>query len=131
MSDYRPAVAGFARDLIVIGASAGGIEPLVEVVRGLPADLPAAVLVVVHIPPTQRSQLPAILSRQGTLPACAAEHGTAIEGGRIYVAPPNHHLLARRGYLELSLGPRENRHARPSIPYSVRRRAPMAAASWA
>lgn len=102
------------RDIIVIGASAGGVEALREVTRGLPADLPAAVFVVLHTPIHGTSALPRILNRYGSLPAAHARDGEAIYPGRIYVAPPNNHLLLKRGYIRLVLGPRENGH-RPAI----------------
>jgi two-component system, chemotaxis family, protein-glutamate methylesterase/glutaminase len=102
------------RDIIVIGASAGGIQALTTLVAGLPRDFPASLLVVVHIPPYAISRLPEILSRSGPLPAAHARHGEAIEPGRIYIAPPDRHLLVRTGWIELSRGPREN-HARPAI----------------
>jgi len=102
------------RDIIVIGASAGGIQALTTLVAGLPRDFPASLLVVVHIPPYAISRLPEILSRSGPLPAAHARHGEAIEPGRIYIAPPDRHLLVRVGWIELSRGPREN-HCRPAI----------------
>ena len=101
-------------DIIVIGASAGGIPALAALVRGLPADLPAAVFVVVHIPPYAVSRLPEILSRVGALPAAHAAHGMAVQPGRILIAPPDRHLLVRNDRVELSRGPREN-HSRPAI----------------
>jgi two-component system, chemotaxis family, protein-glutamate methylesterase/glutaminase len=100
--------------VIAIGASAGGVEALQAVVAGLPADLPAVVLVVLHIPRQAPSALPGILSRAGKLPAVAAKHGTPAQPGTIYVAPADHHLLIRDGRLELSVGPTENGH-RPAI----------------
>jgi two-component system chemotaxis response regulator CheB len=102
------------RDIIVIGASAGGIQALTTLVAGLARDFPASLLVVVHIPPYAISRLPEILSRSGPLPAAHARHGEAIEPGRIYIAPPDRHLLVRAGWIELSRGPREN-HCRPAI----------------
>jgi two-component system, chemotaxis family, protein-glutamate methylesterase/glutaminase len=102
------------RDIIVIGASAGGIQALTTLVAGLPRDFPASLVVVVHIPPCAISRLPEILSRSGPLPAAHARHGEAIEPGRIYIAPPDRHLLVRAGWIELSRGPREN-HCRPAI----------------
>src|SRR5687768_7340305 len=102
------------RDIVVIGASAGGIQALTTLVAGLPRDFPASLLVVVHIPPYAISRLPDILSRSGPLLATHAQQGEAIEPGRIYVAPPDRHLLVRAGWIELSRGPREN-HARPAI----------------
>ena len=102
------------RDIVVIGASAGGIQALTTLVAGLPRAFPASLLVVVHIPPYAVSRLPEILSRSGPLPATHAQHGEVLEPGRIYVAPPDRHLLVRTGWIELSRGPREN-HARPAI----------------
>lgn len=96
------------RDIIVIGASAGGVEAVSALVRGLPADLPAAVFVVVHFPPRSRSVLPRILERAGPLPAAHAVDGEAIRPGRIYVAPPGRHLLIHDGQVRLVAGPREN-----------------------
>ena len=103
-----------SRDIMVIGASAGGIEALLRLVDDLPRDLPAALFVVVHIPPHAVSRLPEILSRNGPLPAIHARDGEAIAAGHIYVAPPNRHLLVRAGHVELSIGPREN-HTRPAV----------------
>jgi two-component system, chemotaxis family, protein-glutamate methylesterase/glutaminase len=101
------------RDLIVVGASAGGVEPLVTLARTLPADLPAAVFVVLHIPPQGRSLLASILDRSGPLPAHPARDGEPIEHGRIYVAPPDCHL-SMDDVVHVLKGPRENRN-RPSI----------------
>jgi two-component system chemotaxis response regulator CheB len=100
--------------VIVIGASAGGIDALIEVVRGLPRDLPATIFVVVHISPHAISQLPSILGRAGTLKAKHPDHGETIAAGTIYVAPPDRHMLVRNGWIEVSRGPRENRF-RPAI----------------
>lgn len=102
------------RDIVVIGASAGGIQALTTLVAGLPRDFPASVLVVVHIPAYAISRLPEILSRSGPLPAAHAQQGEVIEPGRISIAPPDRHLLVRTGRIELSRGPREN-HCRPAI----------------
>jgi two-component system, chemotaxis family, protein-glutamate methylesterase/glutaminase len=100
--------------LVVIGGSAGSIEVLSGLIGGLPADLPAAVLIAIHISPENRSRLPQILGRSGLLPAQHAVEGEAILAGRVYVAPPDHHLLVGPGHLHLSRGPRENGH-RPAI----------------
>ena len=102
------------RDLIVVGASAGGVEALRELTAGLPADLPASVLVVLHLPTGGTSALPAILGRSGPLPSRSAIDGELLEHGEIYVAPPNHHLLVMDGRLVLSHGPTENGR-RPAI----------------
>jgi two-component system chemotaxis response regulator CheB len=101
-------------DIIVVGASAGGIEVLRELVAGLPAGLPASLLVVCHVQPGARSILPEILSRAGPLLARHAGDGEPIYPGHIYVAPPDDHLLVGRGVMRLDHGPRENRH-RPAI----------------
>ncbi|HEX7238320.1 MAG TPA: chemotaxis protein CheB [Gammaproteobacteria bacterium] len=102
------------RDVIVVGASAGGIRALKEVLAGLPRDLPAATLAVVHIPPYATSALPVILSGAGPLPAKSAEDGERPRKGTVYVAPPDRHLLVEGGRLRLTRGPRENR-VRPCV----------------
>ncbi len=102
-------------DIIVIGASAGGVEALTELVGNLPPAIPAALLVVLHISSTAPSLLPEILNRAGSIPAMAAVHDDVIRQGCIYVAPPNHHLLLTDGgVIRLTHGPKENRH-RPAI----------------
>lgn len=101
-------------DIIVVGASAGGVEALSQLVANLPKDLPAAIFVVVHIPAHSKSLLPNILSRKGGLPATHAIDNEAIAPGRIYVAPPDHHLLVKQGYIRLVKGPKEN-SSRPAV----------------
>jgi two-component system, chemotaxis family, protein-glutamate methylesterase/glutaminase len=102
------------RDVVAVGASAGGVEALRALVAGLPAKLPAAVLVVLHMPRESPSALPAILSRSGPLPAAAAVDGEPLRPGHVYVAPAGHHLLVLDGRIRLSHGPSENGH-RPAI----------------
>ncbi len=102
------------RDIIVVGASAGGVEALMGFARCLPRNLPAAVFVVLHLPSDAKSVLPQILDRAGPLPAARAVDGESIEHGRIYVAPPDFHLLLEPGRVRLSRGPRENHH-RPAV----------------
>ncbi len=101
-------------DLIVVGASAGGVEALTQLVAGLPADMPAALAIVMHIPATNVSLLPTILGKAGSLPAQNPRDHEPIRKGRIYVAPPDQHLLIQNGQLRLGRGPRENGH-RPAI----------------
>jgi two-component system chemotaxis response regulator CheB len=103
-----------AHDIIAIGGSAGSVEALSQLVRGLPADLKAAIFVVVHLAPWSKSHLPDILTRSGPLRAIHPVSGEKIECGHIYVAPPNSHLLVMDGHVELWQGPKENRQ-RPSI----------------
>jgi two-component system, chemotaxis family, protein-glutamate methylesterase/glutaminase len=99
---------------VVVGASAGGVEALTRLVRNLPAELDAPILVVLHVAPTGTSVLPSILARAGTLPARHAEDGMRLEAGCIYVAPPDRHLLVEDGVSRLDRGPKENGH-RPAI----------------
>lgn len=109
-----PPAPGTRRDVIAIGGSAGGIEALIRVLRGLPAELGASVLVTIHIPAHVRSALPEILARSTSLRVAHAKGGEHLEKGRVYVCPPDHHLLLRGDILELSRGPRENGH-RPAV----------------
>jgi two-component system chemotaxis response regulator CheB len=102
------------QDIVVIGASAGGVEALVELVGLLPGRLPAALFVVVHFPEQTTSALPFILDRAGPLPAAHPADGEAIWPGRIYVAPPSQHLVFEDGRIRLFFGPREHGF-RPAI----------------
>lgn len=102
------------RDVVVLGASAGGLEALRQLVRVLPADFPAAVLVVMHLAPGATSALPQILGRAGVLPAVAATHGRPLTPGVIHAAPPDRHLLIDDGVQFLSRGPTESGH-RPAV----------------
>jgi two-component system chemotaxis response regulator CheB len=103
-----------AHDIVVIGASAGGVEALLAIVRDLPADLPASVLVVLHVPAHGTSVLPQLLSRAGALEAQHAVDAERVRRRRIYVAPPDHHMILRDSVVNVVLGPRENNH-RPAI----------------
>lgn len=101
-------------DVIVVGASAGGVEALITLTGSLPADLPAAIFLVLHIPAQSPSLLPDILNRACPLHALHPADGEAFHNGHIYVAPPDHHLLVEEGIVRVVRGPRENRH-RPAI----------------
>jgi two-component system chemotaxis response regulator CheB len=96
------------RDIIVLGASAGGLSALTDLVRGLPADFPGTLFVVVHTAPDNPGVLAQILTRAGPLPATLARDGERFMPGRIYVAVPDHHLLLKHDYMRVTRGPKEN-----------------------
>jgi two-component system chemotaxis response regulator CheB len=100
--------------LVVIGGSAGAIQPLRQILAGLPGGLPATVCVVIHMPHDSPSALARVLARAGSLDAVFADDGQPLEAGRIAVAPPGNHLLVHDGTLVLSQGAREN-GTRPAI----------------
>lgn len=108
-------VAGVA----VIGASAGGVEALSDLVATLPDHLAGAVLVVLHVAPSGTSVLPQILARAGRVPVRAASDGEPLQAGVVYVAPVDHHMLVDDSTLRLLRGPRENGH-RPAIDPTMR-----------
>jgi two-component system chemotaxis response regulator CheB len=101
-------------DIIVIGASVGGVEALSSLVAQLPEDLAATLFVVQHTLPTARGQMAQILDRAGPLTATLAQDGENFTPAHIYVAPPDHHLIVQEGYLRVTRGLRENR-VRPAI----------------
>jgi two-component system, chemotaxis family, protein-glutamate methylesterase/glutaminase len=105
--------------VIGIGASAGGVEALRAVVAQLPADLDAAVCVVLHLPASGKSLLAPILDRASPLPVAVAVDGERVIPGRVYVAPADHHLLVEQGRIVLSRGPKEN-GARPAVDPTLR-----------
>jgi two-component system chemotaxis response regulator CheB len=100
--------------IVVLGASAGGVEALSTVIGALPAEFPAAVFVVLHLAPAGLSLLPEILGRAGQLPVRHAIDGAPIEPGNVYVAPPDHHLIVDAGVMRVTEGPIEHR-ARPAL----------------
>lgn len=102
------------RDIIVIGASAGGFEALKKLVRGLPGDLPASIFIVWHMSPYVKGFLPEVLDKEGSLPAAHAIDRERIQKSRIYVAPPDHHLLVEPNHVRITKGPKENRF-RPAV----------------
>lgn len=102
------------RDLVVVGGSAGALKALMELVGQLPADLPAALLVALHGTPGTASRLPRLLNRSGSMPATPGVDGEPVQPGRIYVAPPDRHLLVVDSRLRLGAGPHEHRF-RPAV----------------
>ena len=107
------------RDIVTIGGSAGSVEIFQRIVERLPANLPAAVFVVPHLSPRTKSYLAEILGERSRLPACQVTDGQTIEHGRIYVAPPDRHLMIAEGHIHLMRGPKEGLH-RPSINVTFR-----------
>jgi two-component system chemotaxis response regulator CheB len=105
---------GVPRDMIVIGASAGGVETLTGLFASLPADLPAVVAVVLHRSPVHESRLTAVLGRRARLPVVEPQDGQALRLGTIYAGPRDEHMLIERGRIRLSRGPKEHR-TRPAI----------------
>ncbi len=102
------------KDIVVVGASAGGMAALESLVAGLPADYPGSLFIVWHLPPGVKSVLPQVLSRAGALAAVHPKDGDPIKPGCIYVAPNNHHMLLEKGYIRIARGPKENRF-RPAV----------------
>lgn len=100
-------------DVVVIGASAGGVEAISRIVAELPRDLRASVFIVLHIS-RGRSLLPEILTRAGRLPAAHPTDGEPLQYGRIYVAPPDHHLVLDSGTVRVVHTASEN-GLRPAV----------------
>jgi two-component system, chemotaxis family, protein-glutamate methylesterase/glutaminase len=105
---------GLPARVVGIGASAGGVDALIRLVRQLPADLPAALCIVLHVPSSGRSLLAPILGRQTDMEVVEAQDGDTIEAGRIYVAPNDRHLIVADGQVRLDRGPKEN-GVRPAV----------------
>ena len=106
--------ASVHRDTIVIGTSTGGLEALNRVLKPLPADLPAAIFIVLHTHTSSPGRLAEILGRVTPLKVAYALHGEPIERGRVYLAPPDNHLMLENGYVHVARGPKENGH-RPAV----------------
>jgi two-component system chemotaxis response regulator CheB len=103
-----------ARNIIVIGASAGGFEALKKIVAALPTDFSASIFIVWHMAPHMQGVLPHVLNRANRIYAAHAHDHEHIEPNRIYIAPPDHHLLLEKGIVRVTKGPKEN-HFRPAV----------------
>lgn len=101
-------------DIIVIGASAGGVEAILELIPQIPADIQAAIFVVVHVPARSESKLPPLLGGRSNVIVKHAVHKEPIRYGHVYIAPPDHHMMIERKKILLSKGPKENM-VRPAI----------------
>jgi two-component system, chemotaxis family, protein-glutamate methylesterase/glutaminase len=102
------------RSVVTIGASAGGLEAIRSVLAGVPTEIDAALLVVMHMPPSGGSTLANILDRVGPLPAGPATDGELLEPGRVVVCVPDHHLMVADGRVAVRRAPQENGH-RPAV----------------
>ncbi|MDB5929296.1 MAG: CheB methylesterase [Polaromonas sp.] len=102
------------RNIVVVGGSAGGLQALEQLVSHLPADLDAAIFVVLHIPSHTPTELDKIVARNTPLQVSLAQDKQAVESGRIYIAPTDRHLMLQDGLLRITRGPKEGR-SRPSI----------------
>jgi two-component system chemotaxis response regulator CheB len=95
-------------NLVVMGASAGGVEVFLRIVAGLPSGFPAAVCIVLHTAPTSGGILTHLLSRAGKLTVQPVKDRQQLKPGHVYVAPPDFHLLIRGNTIRLTKGPKEN-----------------------
>lgn len=102
------------RNIVVVGASAGGVQALTALFQCLPSDLPAAVLVVLHIPAHTPSALHRILSSVTTMRVVEAQDNQALEARTVYVAIADRHLMLDENGIRLTRGPKECR-VRPSV----------------
>lgn len=108
------AICEAAKFVIAVGSSAGGVEAVSQLLNGLPSSLDAAVLIVQQTPGHSPNELAAMLNKRSTLPVAIPEDGEKILPGRIYLAPPNQHLIIKRDSICLGNGPKENR-SRPAV----------------
>jgi len=102
------------RNIIVIGASAGGFKALTNLVAGLPSDLNAAIFIVWHLAPDSLNILPRLLNEQCTISATTAVDRQPVAFNQIFTAPADRHLILERGYMRVTAGPKENRF-RPAV----------------
>jgi two-component system chemotaxis response regulator CheB len=102
------------RDLIVIGASAGGVQPLKDLLERLPPNLPATVAIVLHRSPYHETRLPSVLGRHALLSVLEPADRDPVLSGAVYVAPRDQHMIFEDGVVRLSRGAREH-HTRPAI----------------
>jgi two-component system chemotaxis response regulator CheB len=94
--------------IIVIGASSGGLKPLRHIIAALPIPCTASVFIVMHLG-NHPSILPSVLAASTRLNVSFAKDGSPIQPGRIYVAPPDHHMLLELGRVRLNRGPKVRR----------------------
>ena len=102
------------RDVVTIGASAGGVQALMQLLAKLPADLPAFVGIVLHRSPYHETRLPLVLGRQATIHVAEPDDGEPVQHGHVYVAPRDQHMVFVDGRVRLNHGPKEHR-TRPAV----------------
>jgi two-component system, chemotaxis family, protein-glutamate methylesterase/glutaminase len=102
------------RDFIALGASAGGVTALIDLLSMLPADLPAAVSIALHRSPFHETQLPTVLGRRSPLQVIEPTDGMTVRPGVVYVAPRDQHMVMHDGIVRLDRGPKQHR-TRPAI----------------
>src|SRR5215467_9703339 len=89
-------------DVVAMGASAGGLGALTQVLRALPRNFPSSIVVVQHLSPGHKSWIANLLGRSTQLKVKQAEHGEIMLPGVVYIAPPDEHLLVGPGKLQLA-----------------------------
>jgi chemotaxis response regulator CheB len=114
LSDNVTAFSVPATNVIVIGASAGGVSAVCALLNKFPQHVPAAIFVVVHTSPEGPGMLASVLDRATELTVVTAEDGVLARHGHVYVAPPDYHLIIDGGHIRLNHGPREHR-SRPAV----------------
>jgi two-component system, chemotaxis family, protein-glutamate methylesterase/glutaminase len=107
------------RNIVVLGGSAGSLEPMKMIVRCLPPDFPGSIFVVVHLAPRGKSVLGQLLSQASALPTVTVDRDQSFDRGKIYIAPPDRHLVVAEGHMHLTRSPKEGLH-RPSINVTFR-----------
>jgi len=110
----KPSGIELRRDVILIGASVGGLDAISRVLAALPVNLKAAIGVTLHRSPTHPSVLAEIFRARSNLEVVEAQNAQRFLPGCVYLAPPDHHLMFNGGFIVLDRGPREH-HSRPSI----------------
>jgi two-component system chemotaxis response regulator CheB len=118
-ADSSAQPSGMADGVVVVGASAGGVEALVTFVGSLPRETDQAICVVLHVSPAGTSAMPEILARASALPVHGPVDGEPLLAGHVYVAPPDHHLELERAAVRLTRAPREHGH-RPAVDATMR-----------
>lgn len=100
--------------IVIIGSSWGGLRAMSALLDGLPADFPLPVVLVQHRSRESDGGLATLLQAHTSLPVTDVEDKTPLEGGRVYLAPADYHLLVESDHFSLTTDPLV-RYSRPSI----------------